>query len=504
MRTVSVTKLQTLKTHLNEVHDLEMAGDLLEWDQLTYMPPGGGEARAEHMATLKRLAHEKFTSDEIGRLLEELAADQTVGDYESDDASLVRVASRKYNRKRKLPTALVAEIARHQSIAQEIWVKARAENNFALFQPALEKMFDLKRQEAEALAPFDSVYDPLLDEYEPGMKTAQVKAVFDGLRAEIVPLVKAVGTKAEAVSNAALRQPFDVDRQREFGTRLVKQFGFDFERGRLDVAAHPFCTNFSPGDVRLTTRYDPNFLSTSLFGAMHESGHGMYEQGVSPALQRTLLCAGASLGIHESQSRLWENLVGRSRGLWKYFYPQLQAVFPQLAATDLEMFYRAINKVSSSLIRVEADELTYSLHIMLRFEIEQEVLTGQVRVADLPAVWNAKMDDYLGVTPPNDRLGVLQDTHWAAGLIGYFPTYALGTIVSVQLFNKAIAAVPDIPAQIERGEFAGLLGWLQQNIYRHGKKFMPTELVQRTTGGPLDSGPYVNYLKKKYGEIYGL
>lgn len=499
-----VPKLQTLKTRLNEAHDLEMVGDLLEWDQLTYMPSGGGETRAEHTTTIKRLAHEKFTSDEIGQLLDDLTASGTVGDYDSDDASLVRVARWKYNRKRKLPTALVAEIARHQSAAQEIWIKARAENNFALFQPALEKMFDLKRQEAEALGPSDSIYDPLLDEYERGMKAAQVKVVFDALRAEIVPLVKAVRGKVDAVSDALLHQPFDTAKQREFGMMAIRKFGFDFERGRLDVAVHPFETSFSPADVRLTTRYDPNFLNPSLFGTMHEAGHGMYEQGVSPSLQRTLLCAGASLGIHESQSRLWENLVGRNRGFWKYFYPHLQTAFPQLAAANLESFYRAINKVSPSLIRIEADELTYSLHIMLRFELEQEVLEGKVRVADLPAAWKAKMEDYLGITPPNDREGVLQDTHWAAALIGYFPTYALGTIVSVQLFNKAIADAPDIPAQMERGEFSSLLGWLRENVYRHGKKFTPAELVKRITGGPLDSGPYVKYLKTKYGEIYGL
>jgi carboxypeptidase Taq len=498
------SKLQTLKACLNEAHDLEMVGDLLEWDQLTYMPSGGGEARAEHTATVKRLAHEKFTSDEIGQLLDDLAADGAVGDYDSDDASLVRVARWKYNRKRKLPTALVAEIARHQSAAQEIWIKARAENDFALFRPALEKMFDLKRQEAEALGPSDSIYDPLLDEYERGMKTAQVKAVFDALRAEIVPLVKAVSANADAVSNAVLHQSFDAAKQREFGMMVIEKFGFDFERGRLDVAVHPFETSFSPGDVRLTTRYEPDFLNTALFGTMHEAGHGMYEQGVSPALQRTLLCAGASLGIHESQSRLWENLVGRSRGFWKYFYPHLQTAFPQLAATNLETFYRAINKVSPSFIRIEADELTYSLHIMLRFELEQEVLEGKVRVADLPAAWNARMEDYLGISPPNDRLGVLQDTHWSAGLIGYFPTYALGTIVSVQLFNKAVADAPDVPAQMERGEFSSLLGWLRENVYRHGKKFAPAELVKRITGGPLDSRPYVNYLKTKFGEIYGL
>lgn len=498
------SKLQTLKTRLNEVHDLRMVAALLDWDQQTYMPPGGAEARSEHYATVSRIAHEKFVADEVGKLLDDLAASDLIKDYDSDDASLVRVVKDEYDRLRKLPASLVAELARHSAIAHEIWVRARAEKNFKLFLPALEKMIDLKCQQAEALGPADNPYDPLLHEYEPHMKAAQVKEIFDGLKAEIVPLVKAIGKNAAAVSDAPLHQPFDLDKQRGFGVMVVKQFGFDFERGRQDEAVHPFCTNFSPDDVRITTRFDPEFLNPALFGTMHEAGHGMYEQGISPALKRTPLAVGASLGVHESQSRLWENLVGRSRGFWKYFYPKLQQTFPQLADTDLEAFYRAINKSGPSLIRVDADELTYCLHIMLRFEIEQEMLKGAVRLPDLPQAWNAKMESYLGLIPPDDALGVLQDVHWSVGLVGYFPTYALGTILSVQLFEKAVADVPDIPSQIERGEFSGLLGWLRENVHKHGKKYTPSELAQRATGGGLNAGPYVNYLKKKFGEIYGL
>lgn len=497
-------KLQQLKTLLHEVQDLRSVADLLEWDQETYMPPGGGESRAEQFATIKRIAHEKFVTDEIGRLLDDVSANGAAGEYDSDDASLLRFVKWEYDRKRKVPAALEGAIARHQSATQEIWIKARAESNFKLFQPALEKMFELKRQQAEAIGYAGSVYDALLQEYERGMTAAQVKSVFDPLRAEIASLAKAILPKVDSVNDACLRQPFEVNKQREFAIKVIGRFGFDFERGRVDVAVHPFEINFSPDDVRLTTRYDLNFLNPSLFGTMHESGHGMYEQNVSHTIRRTPLCGGASLGIHESQSRLWENLVGRGRSFWKYFYPQLQAVFPPLASTDLETFYRAVNRVSPSFIRVEADELTYSLHIMLRFEIEQDVLEGKARVADLPEVWNAKMQEYLGITPPDDSLGVLQDVHWAAGLIGYFPTYALGTIVSVQLFEKAVAAHPDIPAQMERGEFSSLFNWLKQNVYRHGKKYTPDEIVRRATGGPLDSGPYVKYLRTKFGEIYGL
>jgi carboxypeptidase Taq len=496
-------KLQILKSLLAEVYDLRMVCALLEWDQQTYMPPGGGEARAEQVATLSTVAHDRFVSDEIGVLLEDLSKDGAAGDDDSDDAGLVRWARYEYGRKRKLPAPLVGEIARHQSAAVEIWIKARADSDFKAFRPALDKMVDLKRQEADALGPYDDIYDPLLQEYEPGMSSAQVKVEFDRLRSEIVPLVKAIRPRVDSVSDAVLRQPFDVQKQREFGERVIRRFGYDFERGRLDMAVHPFCTSFSVDDVRITTRFVPDFLNTALFGTMHEAGHAMYEQGVSPALKRSLIAAGASLGMHESQSRLWENLVGRSRPFWKFFYPRLQATFPQVTA-DLESFYRAINRVQPSFIRIEADELTYSLHIMLRFEIERALLEGQVRVADLPEVWNEKMRDYLGVTPPNDALGVLQDIHWSSGLIGYFPTYALGTVISVQLFEAALEDQHDIPARIERGDFSGLLGWLRENVYRHGRKYTPAELIQRATGGPLNSGPYVRYLKKKFGEIYGV
>jgi carboxypeptidase Taq len=495
-------KLQRLKAILNDVSDLDMTANLLEWDQSTYMPPGGGEARADHLATVRRLQHERLTGDEVGRLLEDIAQEGGLGEEDSDDACIVRVVKEDYERRRKVPASLVAELARHVSLAHGIWVRSRAESDFSLFQPALETMVELKRRQAEALGPSGCLYDALLHEFEPFMKTAQVKAVFDGLKVEIVPLVKAVGGAGDSVSDAVLRQRFDVGAQREFVVAVVRRLGFDFDRGRLDLTVHPFCTNMSPGDVRLTTRFDPEFLGTALFGTIHESGHGMYEQGIPPALRRTTLGTGASLGFHESQSRLWENILGRSRGFWRHFYPELQAAFPQLAPVGLETFYRAINIVRPSFIRVEADELTYSLHIMLRFELEQDLLDGRVRVADAPAAWNSKMQEYLGLTPPNDALGVLQDVHWSIGYIGYFPTYALGNILSVQLYEKAILDAPGIPAAVERGEFSPLLAWLREKIHRHGRKYPPAELIRRVTGGPLDSGPYVRYLKTKFGEIY--
>lgn len=496
-------KLEALKEKLAEVFNLYTVAALLDWDQQTYMPPGGAEDRAEQTALITQLAHERLVSDEVGRLLDDLSSEYSADD-DSDGAALVRVTKDRFDRSRKLPSDFVAEMARHTALSHEVWVKARADNHFKHFESALEKLLDLKRRQTELVGYTDNRYDALLHDYEPYMKSAHVKNVFDGLRREIVPLVKAATQNAEAVSDAPIIQPFDIDKQRAFGEMVIKRFGFDFERGRQDVAVHPFCTTIGFGDIRLTTRYKDNDLGDALFSTMHEAGHGMYEQGIPKSFGRNLLAGSASLGVHESQSRLWENVIGRSRGFWSYFYPPLQETFPQLASTNVETFYRAINKSQPSFIRVEADELTYTLHIMLRFEIEQEMLDGKVRIAELPALWNAKMEDYLGIVPPTDTLGVLQDVHWSAGLMGYFPTYALGTILSVQLYEKALEAQPQIPAEMARGEFGSLLNWLRENVHRHGAKYPPAELIKRAIGGELDSAPYVKYLQTKYGELYGL
>lgn len=498
------SKLAELKTRLAEVQDLRAVAELMDWEQQTYMPSGSVLTRAEQYSTIKRLAHEKFIADEIGILLNDLAADSSIGDYDSDDASLVRYVKAEYDRLRKVPVDLEARISQHRSFAQEVWVKARTNNDFASLEPAYTKMFDLKREYAEAIGYEERLYDAVLGDYEPGMPSADVQRVFEALRAEIVPLVKAILPKADSVDDSMLHQKFDPAQQRVLSLRVSKQFGFDFNRGRLDEVAHPFCSNFSRDDVRLTTRFNPDFLSTSLFGTMHETGHGLYEQNISQRLHRTPLSGGASMALHESQSRLWENLVGRSRGFWQYFYPFVQEAFPQLHSTDEESFYRAVNRVSPSLIRIEADELTYALHIMLRFELEQELLGGQTKVHDLPEVWRAKMWDYLGVVPETDSEGVLQDVHWSAGLIGYFPTYALGTIISVQIFEAALASVPDIPARMAEGDFSGLLGWLQTNLYQYGKKYKPMEMLQRATGQTLTAEPYVRYLKGKFGAMYSV
>lgn len=497
-------KLQELKTRLAEVTDLEHVAAVLEWDQQTYMPPGGADERAEQTATIRKLAHQKFTSDEVGRLLEDVRAQLSGADADGYEASLVRATLRKYEREHRLPADLVAELARTTATAYDAWVKARLNKDFDAFRPHLEKIFDLKRREAACFEPQDSPYDPLLDEYEPGMKAAQVREVFAELKRELVPLVKAIAAKPE-MDDTILHKDYDEQKQWDFGLDVILHFGYDAERGRQDKAPHPFTTTFGLGDVRITTRLHRDLLSSALMSTMHECGHALYEQGFDPAFARTPLADSASLGIHESQSRMWENLVGRSHGFWKFWYPRLQVVFPQqLGNVSLEVFYKAINKVKLSLIRVEADEVTYNLHTMLRFEIEVDVLEGRLSIQDIPAAWNAKVKEYLGLDVPDDSQGCLQDIHWSNGYIGYFPTYTLGNLASVQFFEKAIRDVPSIPADIERCEFGGLLTWLRENIHRHGRKYLPGEVIQRVTGGPLNAAPYLAYLKQKYSEIYGL
>ncbi|MBV9280677.1 MAG: carboxypeptidase M32 [Chloroflexi bacterium] len=497
--------LDKLRTRLADVHNLERASAVLTWDQHTYMPPAGAAARGEQMATLSRLAHEIFTDPRTGELLAASAREVADLPPDGDDARLVRLARRQYDRAVKVPPALVSEMRKHAAVANPIWVRARQENDFASFEPCLGKTVQLSREMAEHLGYEDSVYDALLQEFEPGMKTSQVRAIFDALKPDLVELVAAISERLDLVDDSVLHQPFDEAGQEAFGRMVVERFGYDFSRGRQDRTVHPFEITFSRNDVRITTRFEPDFLSPALFGTLHEGGHGMYEQGVGESLDGTMLGRGTSLGFHESQSRLWENVVGRSRPLWQHFYPHLQRAFPgQLGDTDLETFYKAINKVQPSFVRVEADEVTYNLHIMLRFEMEIDMLEGRFPVSEAPAVWNQKMDDYLGIRPPTDSLGILQDIHWSGGMLGYFSTYSLGNITSVQLYDRAVQEVPDIPEQIARGRFEGLHGWLTDRIYRHGSKFEPNELIQRVTGEPLQSRSYLAYLRRKYGEIYEL
>ncbi len=495
--------LETLKARLAEVCDLKGAGSLLNWDQQTCMPAGGGPARAEQLATLEKLAHARFTSEEVGEWLEGAAAETQALSYESDDAGLVRMTRRDYDKARRIPPALVAEIARQTSLGMETWVKARADSDFGIFRNSLQTIVDLQRELADCLGYRQRRYDALLDQYEPGLSSADLERLFADLKADLIPLVQDISPKLDCVQDGLLRQSFSMEKQRAFGLELAQQMGFDLSRGRQDQSVHPFCTSFSINDVRITTRFDEQFLPSALFGTLHETGHALYDQGVSSTLERTPLNGGVSLGIHESQSRLWENLVGRSRGFWKFAYPRLQRTFPrELGDCSLETFYRAINRVEPSLIRVEADEVTYNLHIMLRYELEVDLIQDSLPIEDLSQAWNAKMRNYLGISPPNDALGVLQDVHWSQGLFGYFPTYSLGNLVSVQFYEQARQEIPSIPQEIERGEFSNLLAWLREHVHRHGRKFMPAELVRRVTGGRLSAEPFMGYLKAKYGEIY--
>ena len=497
-------KLVQLKEILAEIDDLRRIQAVMDWDQQTYMPSGGAEDRGNQLATLARLEHKRWTAPRLGKLLDELSAATAGLDPDSDDACLVRVTQTHFDKKNRVPGKWVAEFAHLATVSQQAWMRARSESNFAIFQPHLEKVVEMRRQYAAFFAPYTHVYDALLDEFEPGMKTAEVQEIFSVLRGEQVALVKAIAGQPE-VDASFLTLDYPEPAQEEFGVKIIQRFGYDFQRGRQDRAAHPFCTSFGLGDVRITTRFKTDRLATALFGTMHETGHALYDLGFDPTLTRTPLCDGASMAVHESQSRMWENLVGRSLPFWKFAYPRLQQAFPaQLGGVNLDAFYRAINRVQPSFIRVEADEATYNLHIMLRLELEIALMEGSLEVKDLPSAWNERFHAYLGLTPPNDTVGVLQDIHWSGGMIGYFPTYALGNLVSVQLWEKIQAEIPDLDAQIERGEFSALLAWLRRNVHRHGAKFKPQDLIQRVTGSRISAQPYLRYLKTKYKAIYGL
>lgn len=497
--------IRQLRERLAAVSDLRSAAGVLAWDQQTYMPEGGVEARSEHLATLSRLAHETFVAGETYNLIE--AATKNGAEPGSDDEAIVRLAKRDYERSTRIPSRLVAELTRTAAIAEHAWVKSRAGSDFTTFAPHLERLAALQREAADHLGYEDHPYDALLDGYERGVKKADIESMFEELKAGTVPLIEAIaGASGDPEARRApLRGEFGEAAQEKFGRSVITAFGYDWKRGRIDRTVHPFCINFGPGDVRITTRYDPTSLSPALFGTMHECGHALYEQGVDPAHSRTPLAGGVSLGVHESQSRLWENLVGRSREFWSHYYPKLKGTFPgRFDRVDPENFYRAMNTVQPSEIRVEADEITYNLHILLRFELEVALLEGSLEVSDLPEAWNEKMEQYLGVTPRDDAHGVLQDVHWSHGLFGYFPTYTIGNVLSVQIFESAVEAHPEIPEEISHGKFSTLLGWLRENIHRLGSKHDPKDLIKIATSRQMEAAPYLGYLKSKFGELYEL
>ena len=498
-------KLAELKQRLQEIADLGGAMSLLHWDQSTYMPPGGAPARGQQMATLSRIAQEKSTDPALGKLYEELTPYGESLPYDSDDAGLIRVGRREYERAIKVPTALVGELVAHMAGSYQAWAKARPANDFQTIAPYLEKTLDLSRRLADCFPGYDHIADPLIDNADFGMKAATIRTVFAELRAAQVPLLKAVMAQP-LLDDAPLHQAFPEAQQKAFGEQLITAYGYDFNRGRQDKTHHPFMTKFSLGDVRITTRFKEDDLSEGLFSTLHEAGHALYEQGIDQALEATPLAGGTSAGVHESQSRLWENIVGRSHGFWSHYYPQLQSTFPeQLSSVPLEAFHQAVNRVQPSLIRTDADELTYNLHVMIRFDLELALLEGSLEIADLPEAWRARYESDLGIYAPTDVDGVLQDVHWYSGIIGgAFQGYTLGNIMSAIFYDAALQAHPLIPAEIARGEFATLRGWLTENVYQHGSKFTANELLERVTGGGLTIEPYMNYLRTKFGALYGV
>jgi len=497
-------KLKELKQVMGTLADLGHATAALGWDQETYMPPGGVETRGNALATLGRMAQEIGTDEKVGKLIEELEPWAAEQDPDSDEARLVVVTRRGYDKAVKVPPEMVAERAMLATQANAAWREARQKSDYTIFEPFMEKIVDFNQRYAELFKPFDHAYDVLLDDYEPMMKTADVKKIFADIRPQQVKLIEAVAN-AEQVDDSVLFKFYPEQDQLAMGEEIIKAFGYDFNRGRQDKVHHPFASNFGYGDQRITYRVDENFFNTYIFSIMHEAGHAMYEQGIPKSLSRTALYGGTSLAVHESQSRLWENLVGRSLPFWEWYYPKLQARFPeQTKGVSLETFYKAVNKVEPSFIRVESDEATYNLHIMLRLEIEIGLLEGSIKVSELPEAWNDRFEEYLGIRPKNDAEGCLQDIHWSFGLFGYFSTYALGNLISAQLWEKINEDIPDLDDQTRSGEFSALLGWLNEKLHAHGSKFYPQDIVQRITGSKINGDLYIRYLKDKFSGIYGL
>jgi carboxypeptidase Taq len=495
---VSEERYSELRDYLAATWDLVKVGGLAGWDQQTMMPPGGGAVRAQQLATVSKLVHARMVSEELGELLEELRPFEESLDYDSDEASLIRVTRRDRDKELRVPGELREAQTRAGAEAFPVWVEARRTSDFELFRPYLERNVTLRREYASCFE-VDEPYDALLDDFEQGMKTAEVREVFAVLKEGLVPLI--AEASAQGIDGSCLQGHFPVDAQREMQHVLLSRFGFRQDTWRIDPVAHPFATSFGTSDIRMTTYY-PETEMRGVFAAMHEGGHALYEHNVDPALERTPLCRGTSLALHESQSRMFENLVGRSLEWWTWAYPETQRIFPaQFGDVGLDEFHRAINRVEPSLIRIEADEATYSMHIILRFELEQELIASSVDIGDLPQVWNERMEEYLGVEVPDDAHGVLQDVHWSRGTIGYFPTYALGNVISVQIWEKVLDDIPTLPEHLASADLTPLTDWLRERLWRHGRKFTPQETLERVVGGGLDPEPYLHYLNGKLGAL---
>lgn len=500
-----MSHFQTLLNKVNEVNDLEKAFQILSWDRETYMPKAGMNERIQQMTTIRRLIHRMSTTDEYGEMIGRASAELNGADPNGFEKRLIALLDRQYKRQRQLPPAMVKRAAIASGKGREAWVQARASNDFAHFRPHLEEIVAILQEQAEIFGYEEEKYDAFIRFFEHGMTTADVRRLFNAVKKETKPLLDAIQERGTAIDDALLHQSYPREKQIEFARYIAKAVGYDFERGHLGTVVHPFATSFSRNDARITSRWYPDFLNPGLFGTLHESGHAMYEQGTHPDFSRTPLARGGSMALHESQSRSVENIIGRSLGFWRVHYPQLQAIFPdQLNGHSVEAFHRAINKVQPSYIRVEADEVTYNLHIILRFELEQAMLNGDLVVADLPTAWNDKFTELIGITPPDNTQGCLQDVHWSRPLFGYFPTYALGNLYGAQFYEAMCEQDPTIGARLENGDPMGVVDWLRENIHQHGSKFPPNELVMNTTGKPLSHEPFMRYINKKFTDIYAL
>lgn len=488
-----------------EISTLNSCMAVLDWDERTYMPPNGSENRANQVALLAGMVHDRLTSSRIGEIINELLYNGlNLADDDIDSANL-REIKRAYDRAVKVPKSLVEELSRTITLSQRVWQEAREKSDFEAFKPWMEKIVKLKRQEAEAVGYDGAPYNAMLDDFEPGASTEQITKVFAGLRDELVDLIARIKSSGNGPDDTIITRDYPIDRQEKFGMDAAAAIGFNFEAGRLDLTVHPFCTGFGPGDIRITTRYNKNHFPMAFFGIMHEAGHGIYEQGLPDKHYGTPCGQSTSLGIHESQSRMWENMVGRSKSFWKHFFSQAQATFPKaLKDVTFDQFHFAVNNVRPSYIRVEADEATYNLHILLRFELESAFFNGDIKVEDVPAIWNEKFEKYFGIKPPNDKEGCLQDVHWSAGLIGYFPTYTLGNLYAAQFFAKASEDLGDLDTQFAGGDFSQLLDWLRKNIHHHGQRYRAEDLVKKVTGKTLSHQPLMQYLNTKFGELYGI
>ena len=501
----SLTRLYELD---NEILVLSHISAILAWDQETYMPPKAVGERGDQLAAMEGIAHNKLTGREMGDLFDKLGADDESylknDSLTQKDKALIKKLYKRYLREVKLPESLVKEFAKTAAEAQAAWVKARSDSDFPRFAPYLQKLLDLSMEKGGLYGCPDNPYAPLVDEYEPYATVEEIDSIFDTLENGLVPLIKEI-SEAEQVDDSFLLKNYDVDAQEKFGRFVLSKLNFEQERGRMDVSAHPFTTTLGRDDVRITTHYKLDFFKSSIFGTIHECGHALYELGFGGELYGSSLADCASLGIHESQSRTWENIIGRSRSFWKYFYPALQSHFPGvLDGIDLEKFYKGVNKVEPSLIRIEADEATYSLHVILRFRLEKALFAGEIKVNDLPAAWNDLMYKLLGVRPANDAEGVLQDVHWSFGGFGYFPTYAIGNMYGAQFYSKMEKDIPALDSEISEGNMAPALGWMRENIHKAGSLYSAGELCEKITGAKLDPKYFLNYLRGKFTDIYGL